>query len=222
MENNGRAIRQESGGFKGCFWRGFDEKNFEDLGWIIEEAFDPDHREEDREEEVVLEAGIKLELEKQVAALVEKRPAYQELRNELAAAAASPVGGIDLNANHLDLNTQGQIISAPLPVNLQNFNNTPFGGFTPVIFEIVPIPNFPLHLGLDTNLPKEKITSTNTQPADERCPVPTLAYRLVGIPTEAKPNVGNVPSAELSDACVGNNAEVRRRQDNTPKIASVK
>jgi len=129
-------------GLKGPTVLGFDEDDMKEFGDIIVEAFDPFNREGDD----AIEDAVVLKLIERVTALAEKHPIHKELRDAVAAA-SSPIGGIDLNANHLDLNAEGQIMNTPLPVNLQNFNNTPFDGFAPVIFEIVPISNFPLRLG---------------------------------------------------------------------------
>jgi len=59
------------------------------------------------------------------------------------------VGGIDLNPSQFDLKTQGPGIEFNLnfdPAMLENMN---FTGFIPVIFEIIPVTNLPLLLGIN-------------------------------------------------------------------------
>ncbi len=57
------------------------------------------------------------------------------------------VGGIDMNPNKLDLETQGQGVDIQVPVNLENLQNMPLEGFAPVIIQIIPA-NLPLLMGL--------------------------------------------------------------------------
>ena len=54
-------------------------------------------------------------------------------------------GGIDLNPNNLDLQTQGQEIELNMPFDAQTIVNFPIDGFAPVIIQIVPA-NLPLIL----------------------------------------------------------------------------
>jgi len=57
------------------------------------------------------------------------------------------VGGIDLNPNMLELETQGQGTDFNIPINLQAIQSIQLDGFSPVIFQIVPT-SLPLLMGL--------------------------------------------------------------------------
>jgi len=57
-------------------------------------------------------------------------------------------GGIDFNANNLNLKAQGDKIKFDLPANLQDIQPTSINGITPVIINITPITNFHLLIGL--------------------------------------------------------------------------
>ena len=59
------------------------------------------------------------------------------------------VGGIDLNPEMLDLNTQSHNIDFNVPVNLQELENMPINGLTPVIINIAPIMNINMLFGAE-------------------------------------------------------------------------
>ncbi|MFH1359902.1 MAG: AarF/UbiB family protein [Candidatus Omnitrophota bacterium] len=61
--------------------------------------------------------------------------------------AAEKVGGIDLNPNILELQTQGAGVDFSIPIDPQSIQSIQIGGFSPVIFQIVPT-NLPLLLDL--------------------------------------------------------------------------
>ena len=56
------------------------------------------------------------------------------------------LGGIDLNPNNFDIQTQGHEIELNMPFDAQTIMNSPIDGFAPVIIQIVPA-NLPLLLG---------------------------------------------------------------------------
>lgn len=59
------------------------------------------------------------------------------------------VGGIDLNPEQMDLETQGELINYAIsPEDIKQLERMPINGFTPVIFNIAPITNLPLFLGV--------------------------------------------------------------------------
>ncbi|MCA9408852.1 MAG: hypothetical protein KC733_09190, partial [Candidatus Omnitrophica bacterium] len=58
------------------------------------------------------------------------------------------VGGIDFNPDLLDMQMDGQGIDFNIPINLENLNPNTIGGFTPVIYQIIPVTSFPALLGL--------------------------------------------------------------------------
>ena len=62
---------------------------------------------------------------------------------------SSPVGGIDLNSAHLNLNAQGQQMKFSVPANLDELKSLNIEGFSPFIIYIAPVVNLPLLLGLD-------------------------------------------------------------------------
>jgi len=57
-------------------------------------------------------------------------------------------GGIDLNPNNLDLQTNGNSFDVQLPFNSIDLQNIRIDGFTPVIIHVAPLTNLPLLLGL--------------------------------------------------------------------------
>ena len=57
-------------------------------------------------------------------------------------------GGIDFNANNLNLKAQGDKIKFDLPASLQDIQPTSINGVTPVIINITPITNFHFLIGL--------------------------------------------------------------------------
>ena len=48
------------------------------------------------------------------------------------------VGGIDMNPNKLDIQTQGQTRDFNIPFDPQTIQGIPIDGFAPVIFQIIP------------------------------------------------------------------------------------
>lgn len=64
-------------------------------------------------------------------------------------AAEQNVGGIDLNPSMLEIQSEGRGIELETPVDMQDLENMPIEGFTPVIFQIVPVTNLPLLLGIN-------------------------------------------------------------------------
>jgi len=69
-------------------------------------------------------------------------------------ASASPIGGIDLNPELLDLQIRRDGNGIPLPVGQQPIYNMKIDGFFPVIINIMPVVTSPLLLGLlDTEAP---------------------------------------------------------------------
>ena len=69
----------------------------------------------------------------------------QPVRDE--AMQATP-GGIDLNPNNLDLQTQGEGLKFNMSVESAELQNIDIDGFIPVIINIAPATNLLLHLGL--------------------------------------------------------------------------
>jgi PII-like signaling protein len=63
-------------------------------------------------------------------------------------AAMDTVGGIDLNPANLDLRRQGQGMDPAMMNQWQRLETRPVTGFTPVIFQIVPVTSIPLLLGI--------------------------------------------------------------------------
>ena len=59
------------------------------------------------------------------------------------------VGGIDLNPSLLEIQSEGRGIELETPVDMQDLENIQIEGFTPVIFQIVPVTNLPLLLGIN-------------------------------------------------------------------------
>ena len=61
-------------------------------------------------------------------------------------------GGIDFNPSQLNIETRGQGIDFNAPIDpqmLENLERVPVDGFTPFIFQITPVTNFPLLLGIE-------------------------------------------------------------------------
>lgn len=65
-----------------------------------------------------------------------------------AVLSAAVPGGIDFNANNLNLSTRGDEIKLNIPADLQGLEPAAVDGVTPIIINIVPIVNFPLLLGV--------------------------------------------------------------------------
>jgi len=59
------------------------------------------------------------------------------------------IGGINLNANQLNIETQGKGIDFDIPISLESLQNIPLQGLSPVIYQIIPVTNFNLLLGLE-------------------------------------------------------------------------
>lgn len=57
-------------------------------------------------------------------------------------------GGIDFNANNMNLESQGDAIKFDLPKNMKGIEPSSVNGVTPVIINMVPVPSLPLLLGL--------------------------------------------------------------------------
>ncbi len=67
------------------------------------------------------------------------------------------VGGIDLNAQYLDLKTEGIDMDFELPLQWQgvDLNNVP--GLVPVFINIIPVMNFPAFVAGEENIDEELI-----------------------------------------------------------------
>lgn len=69
-------------------------------------------------------------------------------------------GGIDFNPSNLDLQTQGHGSDFRIPsVDMEKLENMHIEGFTPIIFQIVPITNLPLLLGLNQGEEPQDVSS---------------------------------------------------------------
>ncbi len=66
----------------------------------------------------------------------------------LLTAVKPPPGGIDLNPDNLDLQTQGEGMNLNFPLDPKNLEGVQINGLTPVILEITPVSNLPFLLGL--------------------------------------------------------------------------
>ena len=64
---------------------------------------------------------------------------------------SSDVGGIDLNPNMLNLETQGKGVDFNIPFDAQTIQSIQIDGFSPVIFQIVPT-NLPLLMGIKDSM----------------------------------------------------------------------
>ena len=71
----------------------------------------------------------------------------QVLGQHIDKAMISDVGGIDFNPDLLDLESHGEAIEFNLPEEFKYLETTPINGFSPVIFQIIPVTNLPLLLG---------------------------------------------------------------------------
>jgi predicted unusual protein kinase regulating ubiquinone biosynthesis (AarF/ABC1/UbiB family) len=79
----------------------------------------------------------------------------QDVRVETSSPTQNP-GGIDLNPNMLELQTQGQGINFDIPIDPQTIQ---IDGFSPVIFQIIPT-NLPLLIGgAQSNQPEQRLSS---------------------------------------------------------------
>lgn len=85
----------------------------------------------------------------------------QQLPADITAAAVQAperVGGIDLNPATLTIEKQGRGINMSIPLDptiMQELETMPIDGFAPVIFQIIPVNNLPLILGIADELPDE-------------------------------------------------------------------
>lgn len=89
------------------------------------------------------------------------QPSDKKDKDAAALTNPSEVGGIDLNANKLDLQIRGKGIKFDVPVDpamLNELNNPTFNGFTPIIFNIIPA-NLPLFLGIIESTEKNQLSS---------------------------------------------------------------
>jgi len=68
-------------------------------------------------------------------------------------------GGIDLNPNNLDLQTQGEVAEFNLPFDPQMLENIQIDGLFPVIINITPITNLPLLLGVSEKEEEQQLSS---------------------------------------------------------------
>jgi len=69
------------------------------------------------------------------------------IKNEDSSMLANDLGGIDLNPNNLNLQTQGNEINIDFLFDPDQMLNINIDGFLPVIINITPITNLPLLLG---------------------------------------------------------------------------
>ena len=88
-----------------------------------------------------------------VLASVEPSPDQAQLTQELVREEKNP-GGIDLTRKRLNLQTQGEGIEFNLPFDPNNLEKIPINGLTPVIFQITPVTDLPLLLGLAEEHPE--------------------------------------------------------------------
>lgn len=63
-------------------------------------------------------------------------------------------GGIDLTSKRLPLETQGEGVDFNLPFDPNHLEQIPINGLTPVIFQITPVTDLPLLLGLAEDHPE--------------------------------------------------------------------
>lgn len=74
--------------------------------------------------------------------------------------AEQDLGGINLNPNMLELQTQGEGMDFDIPIDPQVIETIQIDGFSPVIFQIIPT-NLPLLIGgAQSNQPGQQLTST--------------------------------------------------------------
>ena len=60
-----------------------------------------------------------------------------------------------MNPNKLNLQTQGQGVEFNVPFDPNNLDKIPINGLTPVIFQITPVTDLPLLLGLSEDHSEE-------------------------------------------------------------------
>ena len=68
---------------------------------------------------------------------------------EIKKASSNLKGGIDFNAENMDVTTKGDEIDFDIPLDMQNIDFNNIEGFVPIIINITPIANFMGLLGLD-------------------------------------------------------------------------
>ena len=73
----------------------------------------------------------------------------QSKKSQLEAQPASATGGIDFNAENMNVTTRGDEINFNIPIDMQNIDFINFQGFVPIVVDIVPVTNFIGLLGLD-------------------------------------------------------------------------
>ncbi len=81
-------------------------------------------------------------------------------------------GGIDFNAENMNVTTKGDEIDFNIPLDMQNIDFTNIEGFVPIIINIAPATNIYQLLGLDEpegelDFEKEQVSSVNSLLADE-------------------------------------------------------
>jgi len=103
-----------------------------------------------------------------------KRKSSRSGISSVKSSASSPInkpGGIDLNPNTLDLQTQGRRFDLKLPLNSFDLQNIRIDGFTPVIINVTPLTNLPLLLGLvdeESETPKNANHTPELDPANHK------------------------------------------------------
>ncbi len=90
------------------------------------------------------------DLNRQLAYLVQFAFEGASQGDDAASMAESPneVGGIDLNPTGLDIKSHGNKVKFTTPPDLKYLETTPINGFTPVIYQMTPVTNIPLLLGI--------------------------------------------------------------------------
>ena len=76
-------------------------------------------------------------------------------------AMAADVGGIDLTADGVDIETHGDGVEMNVPIDFENIDPDTITGYVPVIFQIVPITNLNLLLGLEDEKEETTVLSYN-------------------------------------------------------------
>lgn len=79
-----------------------------------------------------------------------------------SALSPTPVGGIDLNLEGMDLQIKRDASGVPLPIEQQPLMDMQIDGFLPVIINITPVSNVPLMLGLGGSADTEESASPYT------------------------------------------------------------
>lgn len=75
----------------------------------------------------------------------------------------TPVGGIDLNPQLLDLQIKRDGRGVPLSIDVQDFEHMDIQGFMPVIINVTPIPSLPMILGfVDENAEYDEVASADS------------------------------------------------------------